>query len=743
VNTLATRFRHSRGEDFSIDMKRSAALLAACVVAVLAMAAHGSAAVSVGHSGWKWGNPLPQGNTIRALDFNSGTGYAAGDFGTLLKTTDAGETWTGIPTGITSTLSRVDEITPQSVVIGGGCSARRSDDGGTTFHRLPFTPSELSCKQGIQSLSFPSSDAGFLLLHDGTLLSTSDGGSSFSRRTAIPNSAAKGGGETPTDIFFTSPTNGVAVSRANGGPGGIYHTIDGGNTWTQVPGAAGTFRSVWFADSNTGYAVGDGSLLYATVDGGADWSARPLAGAAPANFTSIRCAGVICLLATDTGSHLVRTTDAGFTASDVSPSNQAIFAAAFASPSQAVAAGQAGATVVSSDAGVTFSPIPASGGRIGGPFIRLRAASASEAFATGQSGTLARTTDGGETWIDLGVPTTGSVIDVSFPTAGTGYALDSVGTVLKSVNGGSSWSLLNTGTQAEPASILALDVRRVLLIGPRGVRRSTDGGDTFSAANGAAGRASLQKADVARGAVFAYGPHALFVSTNAGGSWKALKRPTRKALRTVDFISGKRGFALDAQGKVWSTANRGRHWTQLIATGTLSSYDLAFTAANRGYLAVNSFGIQRGGFLLKTSDGGQTWHPQLVSSHPLARNGIATTAGQTDFAMDNAGDLFSTTSGGDQGVASALRLKTASRLVRRGRTIHVNGKLTPAAGGEQVVVSARASRHGWVHKVVQVASNGTFTTVWRVSRFTIFVAQWAGDADHMGAGSRVLQVSVR
>jgi photosystem II stability/assembly factor-like uncharacterized protein len=727
-----------------MNMKRSAvAALATGVMTALVVAGQGSAAVSVGHSGWKWGNPLPQGNTIRALDFNGGTGYAAGDFGTLLKTTDAGASWTGVPTGITSTLSRIDVITPSSVVIGGGCSARRSDDGGATFHRLPFTPSELRCKEGIQSMSFPTSGVGFLLLHDGTLLGTGDGGASFSRKTAIPGSAAKGGGQSPTDIFFTSPTNGVAVSRGNGGPGAIYHTIDGGNTWTQAPAASGTFRSVWFADTNTGYAVGDGGLLFTTVDGGATWSQRPLTGAATANFTSIRCAGVICLLATDTGSHLVRTTDAGFTATDVSPSNQAIFAAAFASPSQAVAAGQAGATVVSGDAGVTFAPIPASGGRIAGPFLRLRAASASEAFATGTGGTLARTTDGGESWSDLGVPTTGNVLDVSFPSTGTGYALDSVGTVFKSTNGGSSWALLNTGTQAQPASVLALDANRVLLIGPRGVRRSADGGNTFGAAGGAIRRASLQRGDVARGAVFAYGPHALYVSTNGGSGWKAVKRPTRKALRTVDFITGRRGFALDAQGKVWSTANRGRHWTQLIATGTLSGYNLAFTAANRGYLAVNSFGIQRGGFLLKTSDGGRTWHPQLVSSHPLARYGIATSSGTTDFAMDSSGGLFSTSTGGDQGAASSLKLRTASRRVRRGRTIHVTGKLNPAAGGEQVVVSARASKHGWVHKVVQVASNGTFTTVWRLSRFTIFVAQWAGDADHEGAGSKVLQVSVR
>jgi len=716
--------------------------LRGAVVALIVLAAvpvTARASVLVGHSGWYWGNPLPQGNSIGSIDFAGGRGYAAGAFGTLLRTDDQGATWSGITTGIVNDLTTVDAVDANTVIIGGGCSARRSDDGGGTFHRLPFTPSELSCGSAVQGLSFASPTVGFLLLQDGTLLATADGGSSFSRKTAIPGtSAAGGGGVSAENIVFTSATNGFAVTHQPGN-GKLYRTVDGGNTWNPV--ASGPFQAIWFADANTGYAVGDSNLLFTTVNGGANWTQQPLAGATPSTLRSINCVGATCLIGTAEGTRLIRTVDGGATGVDVSPSSRKVFAAAFASPTRAVAVGENGTTVVSNDAGATFSPV---GGGIQGPFTRLSATSPAVAFATGAHGSLAKTTDSGQSWNDVGVPTSAEVIDASFPTPTTGFALDDAGSLRKTLNGGASWAVLNTGTSSEPEAVFAIDANRILLIGPRGLTRSANGGTSFARPPGRAlSRAALDNVDGAPGAVFAYGSRALFISTNGGKTWAAVKRPSRDNLHIVDFVSSKRGWALDAAGRVWTTTNRGRHWTQLVATGTLSAYGMAFNAANRGYLLINSFGTQRGGFVLKTSDGGRTWHPQLLSSVPLADDGVATSTGQTDFAMDNSGRLFATTSGGDQGLASSLKLTTKKKKVKRRSNITVSGKLNPAAGGEQVVVSARAQNRGWVHKVVQVASDGTFTTVWKLSRFTIFVAQWTGDADHEGAGSKVLQVSVK
>src|SRR3954464_13213684 len=116
-----------------IAAARAALTAAAC-------AATASASVTTPKSGWSWGDPLPQGSTIGVLAFTSSRGYAAGAFGTVLRTDDGGATWTGLRTGVTADLTDLTLITPDSLVVGGGCVLRRSDDGGRTFRRLPFTP---------------------------------------------------------------------------------------------------------------------------------------------------------------------------------------------------------------------------------------------------------------------------------------------------------------------------------------------------------------------------------------------------------------------------------------------------------------------------------------------------------------------------------------------------------------------------------------------------------------------------
>src|SRR5690349_20193483 len=116
------------------------ALLTAAVAVAAAMlcVAPASGAVRTAHSGWVWGSPQPQGQTIRALAFGGDRGYAAGRLGTVLLTDDDGQTWHGASTGTTAELTQLSVPAPGTVIAAGGCEVIRSDDGGATFQSLSW-----------------------------------------------------------------------------------------------------------------------------------------------------------------------------------------------------------------------------------------------------------------------------------------------------------------------------------------------------------------------------------------------------------------------------------------------------------------------------------------------------------------------------------------------------------------------------------------------------------------------------
>lgn len=705
---------------------RSRAILTLLVVS-LAGAPSASGSVSAGHSGWQWGSPLPQGHAIKALQFQSNVGYAVGDFGTVLATGDGGATWAGLATGVTSNLDLISVIDADSLVVAGGCTLRRSDDGGATFRRLPWNGSGDRCGVPIAALVFPTELRGFLVLADGSLLRTDDGGSTW---LALPPIPASG----PTAIAFTAPDVGVVAT----GAGLIYRTGDGGATWQAAGLAARGLRSIFFVTAQHGYAVGERSTVMETLNGGKTWSAKGADGSP--TLASIRCeTALICLAASDAGG-LLRTSDGGKTFTQVEGS-EGMFAVGFAAGSRAVAAGAAGQVLASDDSGATWTRV---GGRLDASLVRLSAISPKVAFAAGREGLVAGTSDGGRTWHLVGSAGAQDLTDVSFGTAKLGYALDLPGHVLRTTDGGVTWRRLTTGFPAGPQAVLALGSRVVLLIGPHRILRSRNGGRTFTTARGSAAReAKLFEIDRAGRALVAYGSRRIAMSVDGGRSWKRVRRPRHALVAAVDFATARTGFLLEQDGRLWRTDTRGRGWHDLPGTGTDDGTGLAFSSPKRGYLTLSKFGDDRKGYLLRTSDGGRTWRPQLVTTSSIDPDGIAA-RGATDFALTADGSLFFTTSGGDEGRPSGVTLSTPRRHLRGRHTIHVTGTVRGAAPGSTVLVSRRfRGDSGWDHRSAALGTDGRFTTTWLVTRSTTFVAQWKGDDDQAGGGSRPVRVIVR
>lgn len=325
-----------------IFRSRGRAWTVAALTAALTLIAGASAGVNTPHSGWYSGNPLLGPNNLADLVCAGPTCYASGTFGTLLKSADGGATWAGVVTGLTLDLQRVRLAGSQDrVVVGGGCSLRRSDNGGNTFQRLPFTASDSSCASGIASFAFPSSNVGYVSLSNGSFLSTADGGQSFSRRTPVPSG-------TVMDMLCTSETSCLAATAG----GQIQRTNDGAVTWGQAALSGVQLNGLEQADATTVYAVGQSLTLIKSTDGGATWERKAVTGVPPVDFGSIRCAGPdTCLIATRQGTRIVRTTDGGDTFTSVVAPDESAFAVELPSATRGIAVGRAGSAVVSDDAG--------------------------------------------------------------------------------------------------------------------------------------------------------------------------------------------------------------------------------------------------------------------------------------------------------------------------------------------------------------------------------------------------------
>lgn len=725
-------------------------LVVLALVALLAAVPAGAAEITTGHSGWFWGNPQPQGNALRVIGFAGARGFAAGDFGTLLRTEDRGRSWTGVPLGPPATLGHLSIPDQDHVVVGGGCDIYRSSDGGVTFTLLH---PRLQCAHPAESFSWPSANVGYELDEDGAISRTTDG-LTFAHRGDLPKTEAAGvvtDRDVPQDVFFTDDNTGFAIA---GGPTSstVYRTTDGGATWFARTSVPQTLTSVYFADASTGYAIGSENTVLKTTDGGETWGPKPVPDSVPSSLLeAIRCGTPSnCMITTEHGDFVLRTANGGNSFTSISPAPDKTFAVGFSSPSRAVAVGDHGTMVLSTNAdAATPSFVPVADQPLPAPLTRLRSGIGSLVLATGAGGKLARSTDGGHHWDTVQVPTSEDLRDVWFVDQNTGFVLDAAGKVQRTTDGGAGWTDLPTGTDARPNAIYAPDANTVLLFGPMGVRRSTNGAEpSFDpVASKAARGAALTSYDRTAGlALFAYGPTQLIVSYDKGASWRAVRGPVKNPhYRSVDFLTGKLGYVLLRSGRLFWTRSGGKRWSEMLGIGTAQGTQLSFGDARNGYLAIDRFGgtVGQEGWALRTSDGGSTWRPQLIGPDPLA--GIVAPDASTAFALGDSRQLFYTSVGGDASVQSKLTLAPARRTIRHNRTVRISGKLTPAFPEAVVTVSAHNPATGrWtvIGRPV-VAPDGTFSLSHKVRHTTQYVAQWPGSAVISGDGSPMVSVVKR
>jgi len=229
------------------------------------------------------GDPASTERPIRHLRFVSPTtGWATQTNGNLFGTRD-GETWEQVGK-IADNYTDVVFTSETDGVFAHNKDVYQTHDGGRTWLKgytcaakaqVAGLARVLACD--IIKLHFVSATVGFAVGHNDSpsvtsILRTDDGGSSWNPVSVIEGERGRDSG-----LFFLDENTGVLYLNS----GKSYRTTDGGLTWTGLAGAT-LSRNIRFADPEIGWALNlcipggscASAMLSYTVDGGRRWASR-------------------------------------------------------------------------------------------------------------------------------------------------------------------------------------------------------------------------------------------------------------------------------------------------------------------------------------------------------------------------------------------------------------------------------------------------------------------------------------
>jgi photosystem II stability/assembly factor-like uncharacterized protein len=252
-------------------------------------------------------------NSTYFIDEN--TGFAVGESGTIMKTSNGGTTWTSKTSGTTEMLESVFFVSSSVGFIAGGnwgkyivlktINAGESwstiyEGNGLSFKSVYFTSPDTGYTAGgddlnfeyivqkttnggtswttvltnpgasFRSIFFPCNDTGYVAGYLGKLFRTTNAGLTWQEQNSKVRSQL-------TSLYFTDNNTGYAVCATNDT---IIKTTNGGNTWTVQRLGSNVYGlySVHFTNKNTGYIAGNilgTSVIYKTGDAGTSWSYQP------------------------------------------------------------------------------------------------------------------------------------------------------------------------------------------------------------------------------------------------------------------------------------------------------------------------------------------------------------------------------------------------------------------------------------------------------------------------------------
>jgi photosystem II stability/assembly factor-like uncharacterized protein len=186
---------------------------------------------------------------------NSFTGYVCGSTGRIMKTTNAGNNWFNLNSGVQNAFSSIYFINENTGYISGGSIIMKTTNSGSSW--MPLNAPYISL-ENIREIKFTDDNTGYGVSDLGRIFYTSNAGANWS----LLNSGIT---EALYSINFTSHDTAFIC----GYTGTIIRTTDAGVSWSpQVSGINEILTKIWFTSPMVGYITTWYSKILKTTNGG-------------------------------------------------------------------------------------------------------------------------------------------------------------------------------------------------------------------------------------------------------------------------------------------------------------------------------------------------------------------------------------------------------------------------------------------------------------------------------------------
>ncbi|MBS1494793.1 MAG: T9SS type A sorting domain-containing protein [Bacteroidetes bacterium] len=536
-------------------------------------------------SAWVVQNPTayhPQVRNIFML--NSNTGFACGSGGNVIKTTDGGNLWTSIGSGIDFYAMDVFFL---DINTGWSCGMTgrlvKTTNGGTSWQQLQF----IGYTQTINSVYFIDQNTGFAGFENGVIAKSTNGGVNWTKDSVYSFSV--------TGFKFFNQSTGYAI----GNYGSIFKTTNTGQDWTELPITPETSQiyASDFINIETGY-VATNRNVWKTTNSGLNWQQS---------------------LHTDY--------------------QYGIKSMSFLNNQTGYTTLYSGQIYKTENSGLNWTLISSPVSTI----IQILAVAPDKNFLISGEMKIYRSLNGGANWTAYSNSVTQrSLEDVKFFNESTGYIIGDSGVFLKTTNGGSNWQLLPIFTDERLRQMYFLNPMTGWVSGDNGtIMRTTNGGINWQTPVSRLPKnifSSVFFVNSSTGYTLS-GNGKLFKTTDEGMRWTQLTIPSAFSYGKVYFLNEATGFCsgYDGYDFVIKTTNAGESWSEIISSGATNS-SLFFLNENTGY----GSGYYR---LSKTTDGGLNWM-QINYNMNYFFNNVHFLNEQTGYACGTSGTMCKTTNGG-------------------------------------------------------------------------------------------------